>query len=141
MAAYENQVDGLVLAEGVDSSSVLAKQKYQMVDYSKQVFGEAEYRLACKSIHVLLLAGKMTEKRARKLVAIAEMRLRVHRPAVSMEVTIASGQLSDKRLGSVKDKAIKNMGKRSDYKNSCVSGGFKTCIGRVKTKGKGRDLI
>lgn len=124
-----------------DSRELLTQKKFKQPDYVKGKFGEKEYKLACKLIAEKLEAGQITVKHARKLLAQAETRLRVHRPAVSMEVTIAAGQLSNRKLGSVKSNAIKNMGDKSTYKNNCLSGGHKTCNFRIKTKGSGKDLI
>lgn len=136
MAAEEWQVELVG-----DSRELLEKRKFKQPDYVNGKFGEKEYRLACKLIAEKLESGKITVRHARKLLAQAETRLRVHRPAVSMEVSIAQGQLSNKKLGSVKENAIKQMGNKNDYKNNCLSGGYKTCNFRIKTKGSGRDLL
>lgn len=137
MAAADYQVENL----GGDTRNMLAGKKYKQPDYFSGKFGEAEYRKACGLIAQLLESKKITVKKARLLLAQAETRLRVHRPAVSMEVTIAAANGSNNRLKVVKDKAIKSMGNKSTYANSCLGGGVKTCNFRVKVKGKGKDLL
>lgn len=139
MAAADYQVENV--GNCGDGRNLLAKRKFNQPDYINGKFGEKEYKQACKYIAVLLETKKISVKRARTLLAQAETRLRVHRPAVSMEVTIAQGQGKNNKLKSVKENAIKAMGKKSDYKNNCLSGGVKTCNFRIKVKGKGRDLI
>lgn len=139
MAAEDYQVENV--GNCGDGRQILDNRKYKQPNYVKGKFGEAEYRKACGLIATLLENKKITVRKARLLLAQAETRLRVHRPAVSMEVTIAQGQGSNNRVKVVKDKAVKAMGNKRDYQNSCLSGGHKTCNFRIKVKGKGRDLL
>lgn len=134
MAALDFQVDNVVYNTEV-ADKVIGKRSTK-IDYHKTNLGEANYRQACKLIAIQLEAGKITVPTARKLLAQAERRLRVHRPAISAEVGAYSTKHTPKRAqrGVTKFGAVSKLAGNTTQGMSAVVGSRSTAMGRVKVK-------